>query len=494
MEKEPIKVHNSIYDTFQKHIIFAYVIGWVIILIMEICSIVFEDKLIDTVPNTRDIIRYIIYPSGTDAILISVTFLALCDKKINEKLSNYVIISCLSGITFVLSTAHNCCLVSYAIFMIPILTSPIFANLKLTIYTIILNFFLMITAFFISFYFSTEADHTMEFMNMTIAVIMLFISVIIVLLCVFLNKDREVQIINSKQDMQEKYEALCSMAKIYQALGLINMDDESFEAITMDKNVRSFVKTDLPFSRSITYCMKSMCTPEYLDELLKFLDLQTLNERLKGKQMISMEFIGKFSGWVEASYIPISYDENHNLERVAFATKVIDREKRREAELIHISNTDTLTGLYNYHAYKEECTKLREKKLPEGLVLFSLDVNGLKNTNDTYGHQIGDVLLKNAAMAISEGFSEYGKCFRMGGDEFSVIAYDLKIAPDKVIDHFNEIVQNWECKELPFLSISAGFADSDTHPNCTIDEIEVLADKNMYFNKNTYYLNIAKQS
>ena len=52
---------------------------------------------------------------------------------------------------------------------------------------------------------------------------------------------------------------------------------------------------------------------------------------------------------------------------------------------------------------------------------ISIDLNGLKRVNDTYGHVAGDELIRAAADCMKNSFNEYGKIYRIGGDEFAVI-------------------------------------------------------------------------
>lgn len=84
---------------------------------------------------------------------------------------------------------------------------------------------------------------------------------------------------------------------------------------------------------------------------------------------------------------------------------------------------DPLTGVKNKRAcedYEEELdAKIKEGQIREFAVV-SLDVNGLKMTNDTYGHKAGDELLISACRIICRHFS-HSPVFRFGGDEFEVI-------------------------------------------------------------------------
>ena len=91
--------------------------------------------------------------------------------------------------------------------------------------------------------------------------------------------------------------------------------------------------------------------------------------------------------------------------------------RERERLMIEISRTDTLTGLQNRRAYVEALEKFKDESSVG--VLF-LDINGLKYTNDHFGHKAGDELIHGFARIISEHFS-YDNIFRISGDEFVVI-------------------------------------------------------------------------
>ena len=84
---------------------------------------------------------------------------------------------------------------------------------------------------------------------------------------------------------------------------------------------------------------------------------------------------------------------------------------------------DPLTGVKNKRACEDYEAEL-DAKIKEGLIrdfaVVSLDVNGLKMTNDTYGHKAGDELLISACRIICRHFS-HSPVFRFGGDEFEVI-------------------------------------------------------------------------
>ena len=109
----------------------------------------------------------------------------------------------------------------------------------------------------------------------------------------------------------------------------------------------------------------------------------------------------------------------------------IDEQVKREKEYAYNlsvarsqANVDALTGVKNKHAYIDAEAALNakiEKEEPVEFAIIVFDVNGLKTTNDTQGHNAGDELLRSACGIICKTF-KHSPVFRVGGDEFTVIA------------------------------------------------------------------------
>jgi GGDEF domain-containing protein len=94
-------------------------------------------------------------------------------------------------------------------------------------------------------------------------------------------------------------------------------------------------------------------------------------------------------------------------------------------ELERKSNTDDLTGLYNRSFWTQEIPIL-EKSSRLGFAIVSIDVDGLKEINDTYGHAVGDRHIQSAANVVRHAFRSEDHVIRFGGDEICVVApFDL---------------------------------------------------------------------
>jgi diguanylate cyclase (GGDEF)-like protein/PAS domain S-box-containing protein len=95
----------------------------------------------------------------------------------------------------------------------------------------------------------------------------------------------------------------------------------------------------------------------------------------------------------------------------------ISERKRLEAELEYLGYHDALTGLPNRRRLMEELERVEERHL---LVFFDLD--GFKLYNDSFGHPEGDLLLRRLGRKLSDALGKSGVAFRLGGDEFCVLA------------------------------------------------------------------------
>lgn len=160
---------------------------------------------------------------------------------------------------------------------------------------------------------------------------------------------------------------------------------------------------------------------------------------------------------------------------------------KKTAELYHnYAYIDALTGLFNRRAFGEELAKYKNT-VPEDIICISLDLIGLKNVNDTVGHEAGDELIAEAARIIKDSFGTYGKVFRTGGDEFYGIIRASRDNYDYELNHCNELCASWKGKYSSDMKISIGAGYSEDTNGNKIQEIVSIADKRMYEDKDGYY-------
>ena len=113
-------------------------------------------------------------------------------------------------------------------------------------------------------------------------------------------------------------------------------------------------------------------------------------------------------------------DEVGDIKGVVLVFRDVTIEKQRQANIEYLSYHDYLTGLYNRRFLEEELSRLdTERNLPISIIMG--DVNGLKLTNDAFGHAMGDNLLRSATQAIKNGCRSDDIIARQGGDEFIIL-------------------------------------------------------------------------
>ena len=164
----------------------------------------------------------------------------------------------------------------------------------------------------------------------------------------------------------------------------------------------------------------------------------------------------------------------------------ISARKKAEEYLHYLGTHDVMTGLFNRAYFEETIQKLElSRKDPVGVII--LDLNYLKKTNDTLGHQAGDKLIRRLAEVMIAAFNNGQIAARIGGDEFAVIL--PRTEESEMVDFIKQIhalieINNKYYRE-PILSISAGFATSS--PGMSLERVIQLADDAMYRSKAEYH-------
>lgn len=147
---------------------------------------------------------------------------------------------------------------------------------------------------------------------------------------------------------------------------------------------------------------------------------------------------------------------------------------------------DGLTGLGNRTAYLEQLDSCIKTHLPQLGIVF-LDINNLKQVNDTLGHEMGDELIKEAARIIDGSFGQIGKAYRIGGDEFCILidSEPLTTVYQDALIKFQKLSEEANNTNIHHLQIhiAQGFSICKGLSEEKIDEAIKLADEAMYLDK-----------
>lgn len=175
--------------------------------------------------------------------------------------------------------------------------------------------------------------------------------------------------------------------------------------------------------------------------------------------------------------------------------ETLQRELEQEQELgsaIHLAYTDPLTGVKSKRAYLEAIEQINNGLADETVTEFGVivfDLNGLKNINDTFGHDAGDRYIKAGCQLICDTFG-HSPVYRIGGDEFAVILEGKDYRDrDELIRAFNAVIEENLAEDA--VVVSTGIDVYDIEIDTDFSTVFERADKKMYERKR--YLKSIKQ-
>ena len=154
-----------------------------------------------------------------------------------------------------------------------------------------------------------------------------------------------------------------------------------------------------------------------------------------------------------------------------------------------LSRTDSLTGLLNHGAWKDllqlQFQHCRERRQPAAIAL--IDIDHFKLINDTYGHIVGDSVLRQLSAELKRTLREFDLAGRYGGDEFGVILPDMPLHQVQgIMERLRELLNEHRHQEAPELRISLSIGIATYQP--------LFSDANAWLNDADKALYIAKKT
>ena len=290
---------------------------------------------------------------------------------------------------------------------------------------------------------------------------------------------------------------------------------EALQNINLSKDDEELSKEE-----KLVRAQNLMSNPDYelaKDEILKGTNevLGTLSKQIGNRQNRSasiffdvfkkiLGFIGCFAIFLFAIYYimrhwivtPLAkYNESikkgvifpvcgaYELQLLAKTYNEVFREnEEREKLMKHQVEHDPMTGVLNRRAF-DQILKLMEKD-ERNFALILVDVDNFKSVNDTYGHALGDVILKRVSKLLAEGFRSIDHVCRIGGDEFAVVMMDVTgdlgyTIEDKISEINNQLATPEEDIPAVSLSVGAAFMDRENPGESLFKD----ADKALYYVK-----------
>ena len=215
---------------------------------------------------------------------------------------------------------------------------------------------------------------------------------------------------------QKRLRIINAINTTYSSTVLLHLDKMQLEPIKISDRLNTIYQKDKKPQKFLQDVYEEYANTTQTESIMEFLDMNTMAERLKNQVYLGKEVCDKNGTWYSLLLIPQRYDEANNVQAVLAVTRDITTIKEAE----ELSFRDKLTGLYNRN-YMEMRSRenINTKDFPVTLIMA--DCNYLKRTNDTLGHEYGDLLLQRVAEILGETIPENCEVMRVGGDEFLIM-------------------------------------------------------------------------
>lgn len=276
---------------------------------------------------------------------------------------------------------------------------------------------------------------------------------------------KAVEVLTQENAGQSDHEILTALATNFFAMFSVDLTNWKIRAISLPKIVTPYMIMD--YKKMLPIYLEKNVQEDYRKSVGEFMDPATLSDRLSKDGNSSINYIGSTFGWCRIVAIPSKKDANGRVCHAVFIVVNINQEKILEQELDFQAEHDQLTRVLNRVGFERASQDLTKDKVPTAFVM--LDVDHFKTYNDTYGHEVGDALLKNVAELLKKNFSSKDYVVRMGGDEFVVLVTEDSGNIEAIKDHLRSVSYSLGhpvSKGMPEASISSGIAVADEYtPN-----------------------------
>ena len=250
-----------------------------------------------------------------------------------------------------------------------------------------------------------------------------FFAVIIVVLALGMEnrlrlKNEEMERLNLEREKMKSDRFLQSMSRIVDRYSIVNLDTGRYRYYELRHNeplyptsgqylkmVENISKRYVALTETENAKLSRLLAPDYLRSVLR-----------KPDDNLKIEYCSRTeNAYMVLTVIPVEWHADGTVSVIMQVVQDIGQ----KVELENMANTDSLTGLFNERYFSRVLNICEAKKLP--FVLYYLDLDRFKPVNDTYGHAMGDRLLKEISARLLRCIRSRDYAFRIGGDEFALI-------------------------------------------------------------------------
>jgi len=289
-------------------------------------------------------------------------------------------------------------------------------------------------------------------------------------------KDKEKLLKNEKEYVQNILDLQDSMIFV----------TDGTQVIKVNKAILNFFNKKSLFEIQKEY--SCICNSFEIEDGYFHLDIIDHNELWVDKILKDLndkkDVIVKIKNYLDESYVfTVKATKFHEYYILTFTDITAISKQSKEFE--YGANYDALTQIYNRKAFERLLNEKIDKQryIKSKFIFIMLDIDFFKKVNDTYGHQIGDEVLKQLVNVVNSHIRDDDIFARIGGEEF-VLILDINIENGfKVINHLREFIENEEFDTVK--NITCSFGITEYKKDDSIESMMKRADKALYDAKNS---------
>lgn len=325
--------------------------------------------------------------------------------------------------------------------------------------------------------------------------------------------ENELQLeLNNQMDiMRQQAQIIYALAGDFLSINYVELDTGHFDVYRRSTDKKQGLIKDKHIELDYFECAlenaKKYVLPSDLDVFCEKFSREIVLDKLKKKKMYAFTVQMMYEGqprYFQYRFVKPTVKEDR--DKLIVGVYNVDKEVREElkhqedlrmaeeqammladqaSELVMVAHQDALTGLGNRRSYE---LNLQMPIIDQSrFAVIEIDINGLKETNDTLGHDAGDELICGTGACLKQCIGSYGDIYRVGGDEFVALVYVTDQELDLILEDLDRTALAWSGEKVKELNIAYGYARQSEFPGLDIKELVKIADQRMYKHKAAYY-------
>lgn len=328
----------------------------------------------------------------------------------------------------------------------------------------------------IVYQYENESNNKIKIVGRTENILSYLTLVMVVFITLFIFIPAEKGLLKAFKDIKESNDNMMKLFKtVHGAMFLI--DEKTEEVLFMNKSAEKLIEVNNSATNSIYFQEIFKLKSDAFYKVMDKIKLYEKNENVEFKYGNTDSGVGTFI----LSSVKMNFN---NKPAILIGLFDITEQKQAEENFRNIAIKDKLTGLYNryYFDLRVNDEIIISDRYNEPLTMILLDLDHFKNINDTWGHPVGDIVLKETAEIISSTIRKSDYVFRVGGEEFVVLMPKTEINDALVLaDKIRVEVENNDYSVAKKVTVSIGAAQK--YKSESLDNWYTRTDKALYFAK-----------